>query len=190
MTSKHPERRNRGVGYYRVAYKYFKAIDDGEKSYQHYADLFNVDPGTIKRWRLDGRDDRYYASDPDKVTRAGELIKSGWTYAAAGREVGLDRSILQFRFPGYGGNYRNRGRKERDVWDIVADLVADRCSVSEIARTTGLSGKAIIKRFPEASWTRQEVIEFERSVLHARKKMPKYIHDILFEGYADVAIYK
>lgn len=49
--------------------------------------------------------------------------------------------------------------KSADQIDYARQLLADGCSVHEAARTVGCSPQILYRRFPGASWTRQQCAE-------------------------------
>lgn len=48
----------------------------------------------------------------------------------------------------------------KDVWDRVAELIADGCSHKEIERTLGISSSQVGRRFPGTGWTKRQGAEW------------------------------
>lgn len=165
MTTRHTE------GYYKAAYSWFVALDDGRKPASYWSKAFDVNAEVIRRWRREGKKTKYYR-DPEVFAQAGQLLAAGGNYLSVARAVGVAESSLRYRFPEYGRKHKSK--------DFALQLLQDGASYSEVERTTGIKYKELRKRYPGYEWTLDQNIDLNRAITNAKKKMPNHIREIFF----------
>jgi len=164
LTNKHTE------GFYKAAYVWFKALDDGKKPSNYWAHVFGVDWKTIERWREGGKTIRYRV-DPALLARAEEMLKAGATFAEASRATGISDVAIGKRFKQY--------RKRKPI-DFAKALLEDGASYAEVERSTGIPIRDLKEKYPGHEWTLDDVIDLNRSIHNAKKKMPGHYRGIFF----------
>lgn len=162
-------------GYYRVAASWFLALDDGRKSNSYWAKVFGVDPETIENWRREGGKRNRYRVSPELLARAEELINAGHSYKRVARELGgVSDVALGKRFP------KPRRRTQRDNVTWAKELLEDGCSYAEVERSTGIGVKELQETYPGHAWSIDDLLDFQRTLRNAKKKMPTHIKEIFF----------
>ena len=168
MTNRYDE------GYYRVAASWFLALDDGRKSNAYWAKVFGVDWDTIENWRRDGGKKNRYRVSPELLSRAEKMLNQGLSKRKIETELGISRRTLGKRFP------ELKKVIQRDRWERARELLEDGCSYAEVERSTGITYRELQENLPGYSWSIDDLLDFQRTLRNAKKKMPTHIKEIFF----------
>jgi len=119
-----------------------------------------------------------------RYQRAKELVALGASLAQIERETGMDyRQVRKyFGYHGWeqGGSTRGQAVRNRNIeqellasprFEQAKSLVAERASLAEIERTTGISPDFIKKHLGYTGWTRREGYELRALNIRLEKQM-------------------
>lgn len=114
-------------------------------------------------------------SDPAEYermcNRVKDLTEAGWSAAEIASELGCtQRTVTRYRARlGISQEYGSKVSPE--VWAKAEPLLQDGASCEEVGRTLGVPGKSVRAKFPQYTWSREQVNEYMSMIQNERKMM-------------------